>query len=258
MYDLFISQISLKEEIEPSEFDSYPLNISALNFFISLKLTHNVTIFNGENGCGKSTIIEALADLIGLPVTGGNHYMGAFIETNQTLGKENASLAKYLRIGKGYKKPRHMYFFRAESFHELSAMIDEDAKKGGYDSFLSTSNYTDDELLGQSHGESFMDLLQHQMKPNGLYILDEPESALSPQNQLKLLCLINQLEKNGSQFIIATHSPILLGYRNAQIINLDNGMRVISYKDTNIYNLYKRFINDPYSYQDMLFDNDED
>lgn len=252
MNELFVTRISLKDDIEPKLFESFPLNVAALKYFVSLKLSKPVTIFYGENGCGKSTLIEALADLLDVPTSGGNKNMTAFVNTNLVKGKEAAPLSKYLLVAKSYKRPTNTYFFRAESFHELSAIIEEDSKRA--DNYLNVNNYRSRGLFEQSHGESFIDLIEHQFQEGGLYILDEPESALSPSSQLKLLKLIHKLSKEGSQIIMATHSPILLGYKNATIVNLDNGMRFIDYKDTKIYRIYHDFMKDPAGYQNYLYE----
>lgn len=257
MDKLFLNRISLKEDIAPQLFDSFPLNISALKMFVFIKITKPVTIFYGENGCGKSTLIEAIADKLGMPTSGGNKNMGAFVQTNLVKGNENAPLSEYLVLSKSYLRPTNMYFFRAESFHEISALIDEDAKRHGAYRYLNSENYSSKDLLRQSHGESFIDLIEHQFREGGLYILDEPESALSPSNQLRLLKLIHKLAKEGSQFIIATHSPILLGYKNAVIVNLDYGMKFIDYKDTKIYKLYSSFMEDNIKFQNILFSDDD-
>lgn len=246
---LFIKSISLKEDIKPQAFDNYPLNINALRFFQKLNITKPVLIFNGENGCGKSTLIEAIADFLGIPINGGSTNLSCIVENSILTENHHSVLANYILVGKSFNKPYRNFFFRAESFHEIASMVDND-------NYIEKSNYSSKKLLKQSHGESFMDLIEHQFINNSLYILDEPESALSPENQIKLLCIINYLSKNGSQFIIATHSPILLAYRDAQLINLDGGMKSINYKETNVYNLYRRFLNDPDSYQKSLFEED--
>lgn len=105
-----------------------------------------------------------------------------------------------------------------------------------------------------SHGESFIKLIQNRFTENGLYILDEPEAALSPERQMSLLCLIDELVKKGSQFIIASHSPILISYRNATILDLNNNLKEVKYKDTNIYQTYKLYLNDPEGMQHRLLD----
>lgn len=246
--NLFVKRISLKDDIETEAFNHYPLNINALRRFVAINITSPVTIFNGENGCGKSTLIEALADILGIPVNGGNKNLSVFMDNSPAYAPEKAELSNYLTVTHHYLKPQRTFFFRAESFHEFSYILDhiDGIPKYNYQSFP---------LLLQSHGESFMDLIERQFVPDSLYLLDEPESALSPQNQLKLLCIIDELVKEGTQFIIATHSPIILGYRDAKIVNLDDGMRYIDYEHTNIYRLYHKFINEPGKYQEELFDN---
>ncbi len=244
---LFIRSIRLRDDIEPQKFDRFPLNINALRLFVSLRFTAPVTIFNGENGCGKSTLIEAIAANLGIPIMGGNKNLSALLD-NYDRGEEGSSeLAKYLICEKGFKKPFRTFFFRAESFYKLASIL-------SHDTWIESSNYGDKDLLQESHGESFMDFMSHQLTKNSLYILNEPEAALSPQNQMAMMVLINDLSKQGSQFIIATHSPFILGYREAKIINLDDGMREIDFKQTNIYNLYRRFLDNPDSYQKELFD----
>lgn len=258
MNELFLKTISLKNDIDFKAFDNFPLNICALRFFERLNIKSPVLILNGENGCGKSTLIEAIASLLDLPTSGGNKNMGAFVNS-RILYNEEAPLSKYLLLGKSFKRPKTSYFFRAESFYELAKGIERDSRvEDPRDAFLRTSNYTDRGLLNESHGESFMDLIEHQFQEYGLFILDEPESALSPENQFKLLYLIDKLAKEGSQFIIATHSPILLSYRDAQLINLDDGMKEIKFTDTKIYKMYSAFMKDPDKYQMLLFDEEFD
>jgi len=241
--DLFIRKIALKDDIKPSLFDSYPLNISALNFFVSITLKKPVTIFNGENGCGKSTIIEALADSFNLSIAGGNNNMYLMMEQNRK--EQKPLLSDYLWIDKGFKRPRRAFFFRAESFYDVASAIDDSDKHPEEGTGLIKSNYLSKDLLKQSHGQSFIDIIEHQLIDDNLYLMDEPEAALSPSNQIKLLKLINKYSKRGCQFIIATHSPLLLGCKDASIVNLDDGMKNIRYKDTKVYKLYKDFMDNP-------------
>ena len=250
--NLFIRSLELRDDIESKKFEYFPLNINALRNFVSMRFTTPVTIFNGENGCGKSTLIEAIAAHLGIPVMGGNYTLSATIERYDHGEEEESILKQYLFCAKGFRKPKRTFFFRAESFYKLADIISHDSSRSEFG--LNSSSYSDVGLFEQSHGESFMDFLSHQLMPNGLYILDEPEAALAPQNQLKLMVMIDDLAKQGAQFIIATHSPFLLGYRDARIINLDNGMKEISFKQTAVYNLYRHFINNPSGYQKELFD----
>lgn len=245
--NLFIRSIRLSEYIDSKLFEEFPLNINALRFFVSLRFTSPVTIFNGENGCGKSTLIEAIAANLGIPIMGGNSNLSGILDGYDRGEESESELAKYLLCDKGFKKPYRTFFFRAESFYKLADIL-------SHDGWINSSNYSNKDLLEQSHGESFMDFMEHQLTKNSLYILDEPEAALSPQNQLKLMVLIDQLTKQGSQFIIATHSPFILGYREAKIINLDDGMKEMDFKQTKIYNLYRHFLENPEGYQKELFD----
>ena len=248
--NLFIRSIRLRDDIEPKAFEDFPLNIDALRFFVSMRFTTPVTIFNGENGCGKSTLIEAIAANLDIPIMGGNKNLSGILD-NYDRGEEASSeLAQYLVCDKVFSKPFRTFFFRAESFYKLADIL-------SHDSWIESSNYGDKDLLEQSHGESFMDFMNHQLAKKSLYILDEPEAALSPQNQLKLMVLIDSFAKQGSQFIIATHSPFILGYREARIINLDDGMHEISFKQTKIYNLYRHFLENPEEYQKILFEEED-
>ncbi len=141
-----------------------------------------------------------------------------------------------------------VFFLRAESFYNAATNID--------DLRINIDNYGGKSLHNQSHGESFLSLVQNRFRGNGFYILDEPEAALSPMRQLTLLIEINNLVKNNSQFIIATHSPILLAYPDAQIYNLDSGIERIEYAETEQYKLTKNFLDNPNIFIERLFDSD--
>lgn len=156
-----------------------------------------------------------------------------------------SELANYIRIDK-YRNPATKFFLRAESFYNFASEVD--------DLGIEVSRRYGGSLHTCSHGESFLKLLQYRFSDNGLYILDEPEAALSPQNQLSLLCLINDLVKNGSQFIIVTHSPILISYREGKILDLNQNFKEVKYENTDIYSLYKMYIENPYEMQNRLFD----
>ena len=235
---LFVKRIKIKDKIDPKLFDKYPLNINAIRFLDSFTFRSPVTIFQGENGCGKSTLIEAIATSLGIPIMGGSSNLSGIFD-NYNLNEESDSILKdYIIVEKGTKKPYRTFFFRAESFYKIADIL-------SHDSWIESDNYSTKDLLEQSHGESYMDFMSQQIIRNSLYILDEPESALSPTNQLNLLRIIDKFSKDGTQFIIATHSPFILAYPKAQIINLDNGMNEITFKQTKIYRLYRSFLDDP-------------
>ena len=241
--DLIVTRIELDRD-KIDSFDQYPFNIDVVKDFHELKLTSPVTFFVGENGVGKSTFIEAIAVALGLPAEGGTENFN--FETHNTTSK----LSNYLTIST-FNKAKMKFFLRAESFYNFSSEVERLVKEDGFYTLL---NSYGGNLHECSHGESFIKLVQNRFTDHGLYILDEPEAALSPQRQLSLLCLIDELAKNGSQFIIATHSPILISYRDGKILNLDDNFKEIKYEDTDIYNLYKMYIDNPEGMQHKLFD----
>ena len=244
--NLIIKKIILEcDKID--NFAIYPFNIEIIKNFHELTLTSPVTFLIGDNGIGKSTFIEAIAVALGMPAEGGTpNFM---YETKNT----TSSLYKYLRF-ETYNKAATKFFLRAESFYnfstEVQRLVEEDEFHTLYKSYGGN-------LHTCSHGEAFLKLMQNRFSSNSLYILDEPEAALSPQNQLSLLCLIDKLVKEGCQFIIATHSPILISYRNGIILDLNNNFMEIKYEETNIYSLYKRYLDDASSMQAKLFDEEE-
>lgn len=236
--NLFVTKISLdKDKID--DFNIYPFNIEVIKNFNELKITSPVTFLVGENGIGKSTFIEAVAIALGLNAEGGSQNFN--FHTMET----HSRLAEYIKVSK-YNKPKTKFFLRAESFYNVASEI---TRLGGtlYDAYGGN-------LHECSHGESFIKLVQNRFTDHGLYILDEPEAALSPQRQMSLLCLIDDLVKNGSQFIIATHSPILISYRDGKILDLDNDFQEIKCEDTNIYKLYKMYLENPIEMQHRLLD----
>ena len=243
MGNLFINRIKLnKENIDTT---IYPFNIKCLEGFDELKIESPVTLFYGENGVGKSTLIEAIAIALGLNPEGGSNNM-------QFSNYDDCSnLYKHLTISK-LGMPKTKFFLRAESFFNVATEISnsDDGPTGKL-----SLQYGGD-LHQCSHGESFLKLVENRFWNNGLYILDEPEAALSPQRQMTLLCYIHNLAKNGSQFLIATHSPILLSYKYGKIVDMNNNMEEIKYEDTEVYRIYKDFLNNPYGMQDILFEED--
>lgn len=241
---LIISEIILNRDMIDN-YDNYPFNIPAVKNFNKLKLTSPVTFFIGENGIGKSTFIEAIAINLGLPKEGGTQNF--IYETKDT----TSSLSEYLKIITK-NKPKTKFFLRAESFYNFSTEVERLVKE---DKFHSLFKSYGGNLHECSHGEAFLKLVQNRFTDNGIYILDEPEAALSIQRQLSLLCLIDELVKKGSQFIISTHSPILISYRNGKILDLNDNFKEVNYKDTEIYKLYKMYLDNSDNMQERMFNN---
>ena len=226
----------------------YPFNIPALKNGINLSLPSNVTFFVGENGSGKSTLLEAIAEKIGFNLRGGNrnHNLnsGSGFQGYESPLTQSINLSWTPRIiNKGF-------FMRAESFFNFANYIDEIAQ---HDASIYNS-YGGKSLHHQSHGESFLALFNNQFEA-GIYILDEPEAALSPARILSFMSIINSLETKGkAQFIIATHSPMLLCYPKATIFNFDEqGLKRVNYMETEHYQLTKGFLERPDFYLRHLF-----
>lgn len=245
--ELFITTIVLdKNKIE--DYSVYPFSIPAVKNFEKLKINKPVTFLIGENGVGKSTFIEAIAVAIGLNPEGGSQNFNFSTKNTHSL------LADYIHVYK-YNIPKTKFFLRAESFYNVASEIIKISEEGGQGPLY---NSYGGNLHECSHGESFIKLVKNRFSDHGLYILDEPESALSPQRQMSLLCLIHELVEKGSQFIIATHSPILVSYINGEIINLDDNFKSIKYEDTEIFKTYQLYLNDPYHMQKLLFQKEID
>lgn len=208
--------------------DSYLRKIEAIRELSHLTFTNSITFFVGENGSGKSTVLEALAIASGFNPEGGtkNYSFSTY--------DSHSELCDALRISKGYRKAGWGYFLRAESFYNVATKEMEYADE----------RHPSQRYHERSHGESFLALAQRHLKPNGLYLLDEPEAALSPQRQLTLLMEIYECARQESQFIIVTHSPILLGIPGAEIWTFDDGpVHRCEYEDTDSYQVTEMFIN---------------
>jgi predicted ATPase len=240
----YLRDISMRDD-DAIDVDRYPFNIPAVRDLNRLSFHPDVTFFVGENGAGKSTMLEAIAVAMGLPAEGGSRN----VSRQQ---QEVSPLQSVLRLSKGFKAPRWSYFLRAESAFDVISYIDETWK----DSFPPRPPPVS--LHKSSHGEAFMQLLLD-LGPDGFYLLDEPEAALSPNRQLAALSAIDQLVKRGSQFIIATHSPILLAYPNAKIMVFDQaGLSEVAYEDTEHYAVTRDFLNHYQRRIEQLLGDDED
>ena len=205
-----------------------------------LEFRKPVTFFVGENGTGKSTLLEAIAVASGFNPEGGSR---DFLFSTKSSHSDLHQFISPIRAG----YPQDGFFLRAESFYNAATYLDENS---------SLLRYGGVSLHEQSHGESFLSLITNRFEGNGLYILDEPEAALSPHRLLSLLVAIDDLVKNDSQFLIATHSPILMSYPKGEVVELSGkGIRTVSYKETEHYKLTKQFLDAPERMLKYLFNN---
>lgn len=226
MIDLLVRKININwDEISK---DSYLKGIKSINSLEELKFSKPITFFVGENGSGKSTLLEAIAISLGFNAEGGTkNYRFSTFETHSEL--HNA-----MTVEKGFRKISWGYFLRAESMYNVGTQ--EIEYMGGV--------LTEDSMHLKSHGECFLDTMISNIKNNGLYIYDEPEAALSPQRQLSLLVEMQEAIKIGCQFIVVTHSPILLSMPNAEIFSFDDdGLKSVEYEDTESYQITEMLIN---------------
>lgn len=244
----YISSCFFDNELEKN---SYLNDLPVIKYLArekQLSFSSNVTFFVGENGTGKSTLLEAIAVAYGFNAEGGSKNFT--FSTNATHSElfEHISIAK-----KGYA--RDGFFLRAESLYNVATNIDDMDKEPSFDPLVIES-YGGVSLHNQSHGESFLSIVQNRFFGNGLYILDEPEAALSPMRLLTLMAEINDLVNKNSQFIIATHSPILMTFPNAQILEFSqNGIKSVKYQDTEHFQITKSFLENPEKMLHYLLDN---
>lgn len=228
-------------------FKEFPFNLPSLNNkHFHLKFNEKITFLVGENGSGKSTILEAIAIGCGYNTSGGSrNNVYSSVQTESTLA-DYLRMVWNLKINQGF-------FLRAETFYNFASELDELAKQpfGG----ASYVPYGGKSLHQQSHGESFLSLFMNRLG-KGLFIFDEPEAALSPQRQLSFLSILHErIKSGGCQFIIATHSPILLSYPEATIYELNNkGLKKIQYEESEPYTITKDFLNNPGAFQKYLFE----
>ncbi|MBE7528318.1 MAG: AAA family ATPase [Ardenticatenaceae bacterium] len=247
--------------------ERFPFNIPAIKGHTEIVLDTAVTFFVGENGSGKSTLLEALATAVGATTIGAEE-----LARDQTLAHAQ-ELAGYLKLVWSIKT-RHGFFLRAEDFFgyvkrlaqmkaELQAEVQrvereyngrsQQAKNLARMPFAGQLHHMRQQygrdLNTYSHGESFLELFQSRLRPNGLYLLDEPEAPLSPTRQLTLLAMIKQMAAQNCQFIIATHSPILMAYPGAAILSFDYApARHVTYEELEHVTVTRSFLNDPEAY----------
>ncbi|WP_318480860.1 AAA family ATPase [Photobacterium leiognathi] len=237
----YLREIELKRE-KIDNYDQFPFSIPAIKELDFIEFHPDVTFFVGENGAGKSTLIEAIAVAMGLNAEGGNKNTG--FATEQT----HSELDRYIKTVKSFKRPKDYYFLRAESFYNVATYLDQLMPPP-------LQGYGGQSLHYQSHGESFMATISNKLRGNGLYIMDEPEAALSPARQMAALSEIHRLVEDGSQFIIATHSPILLAYPRAKIYQFsDSGIYETAYEDTEHYEITRNFLNRHQQMMKILMD----
>lgn len=238
----FIIEAKLKRD-KVADFSVFPFNLSAVANLDNVRFDPSITFFVGENGSGKSTLLEAIAVAAGFNPEGGTKNFSFSTHAS------HSDLDQYLRLSRGIKKPRDGFFLRAESFYNVASEIESLDSEPAFAPKIIES-YGGKSLHEQSHGESFMALMLNRFSGNSLYILDEPEAALSPARQLTMLVRIKELIEQGCQFIVATHSPIIMAYPNALIYALsETGLQATQYEDTEHFQITKRFMN---NYAGML------
>jgi predicted ATPase len=237
----YLQTVSVRPDavVEDAE---YPHNIPAIRGLGTIAFHPDVTFLVGENGAGKSTLLEGIALALGFSREGGTRRF------NVSTAQSESSLHDVLKLVRGFRQPSDGYFLRAESFYNVATYMDQVGYLGGYGG---------KSLHARSHGEAFMTLLTHKFKGKGLYLLDEPEAALSPSRQMAALRLIREIVADTSQFIIATHSPILLAYPGAKILHFDSsGIHEVAYEDTEHYAITRDFLNHYPRRLEQLFSDD--
>jgi predicted ATPase len=247
----FLIGIRLLRDRVPSPAE-YPFSIPAIGKLDELSLDQPVTFFIGENGSGKSTLLEAIAAAWGLNPEGGSRNFRFSTRAS------HSGLKNYLRLVRSPRRARDSYFLRAESYFNVATNIEAlDEEPEGGPPIIGA--YGGRSLHEQSHGESFFALFMNRLRGDGFYIFDEPEAALSPSRQLAFLSRMHELVGEGSQFLIATHSPILMAYPQASIYLLADGPpQPVAYRDTEHFTVTRNFLNRPEQMLDILLNRREE
>ncbi len=238
----FLTRVSLREDrVQPGV---HPFSLPIVANGLSLEFKTPVTFLVGENGSGKSTLLEALAWSTGFGMHGGSR------DHQFTESTEGHALGRALSLA-WRQRSTDGFFLRAETFHQFSTQLEETDTE--------FRRYGGRSLHERSHGEAFLALFEHRFE-DGLYLLDEPEAALSPQRQLAFMRIMHSLaSQRVAQFIVATHSPMLICLPGAQVLSFEDGEIVpVAYEDTEHFQLSRAFLNDPARYFRYLFDDSSD
>lgn len=240
---VFLKKITLLHE-SGEKTGEYPFTIPSIRSMSELELSKKVTFFVGENGSGKSTLLEGIADLCGFNSAGGGRNNTYDVDASES------ALSEYLRLS-WMPKVTNGFFLRAESFYHFASHIDRLGP-------MALNSYGGKSLHEQSHGESFFSLFLNRFNSRAIYLLDEPEAALSPQRQLAFLRVMHELvQEEDCQFIIATHSPIILGYPDATILSFDEGeIKETDYEMTEHYQITKYFLDHREKFLQEILEND--
>jgi predicted ATPase len=247
----YVLALRLKRDKVPS-FDFYPWSLAAIRNLHSLELHPAVTFIVGENGSGKSTLLEALAVGAGFNAEGGTKNFR--FDTRRS----HSPLHETLTLVKSARRMRDGFFLRAESFFNVATEIEHLDEEPSFGPPVIDS-YGGRSLHEQSHGESFFALMNNRFGGSGFYVLDEPEAALSPTRQLAMISRMHELVRTKSQFVVATHSPILMAYPNSWIYQIgEHGLERVELEDTEHYVVARRVLSDPRGQISKMLGMDED
>ncbi len=234
---LFLRSVRISPEMPMDEYYASLPAVQSIWADRGLDFTKPVTFFVGENGVGKSTLIEAIAVALGFNPEGGS------LNFDFSTSDSHSTLYQHLKPSRGIRRNRDGFFLRAESYYNAATYLDEVEQYNKNGPF---SSYGGKSLHKQSHGESFLALVENRFSKNGLYLLDEPEAALSPMRLMRMMVTIHELAKNGAQFIISTHSPILMTMPDSDIIQItEEGLKHVAYRETEHYQITLSYLENP-------------